>query len=261
MFIKRVALKGMAAAAALTFALGIAGGAMAGEAAHPHWTYEGEHGPEHWAAISHDYAACGEGKTQSPIDIGGAQEEPMPDIGFSYKPSKINILNNGHTVQVNYDAGSSIKVDGADYSLAQFHFHDPSEHTVGGKSYAMELHLVHKNAKGGLAVVGVLIGEGKENAAFARMWKDLPKKADDKTTLDAQINAEDLLPKDRAYYRYAGSLTTPPCSEGVTWLVLKEPIEMSKAQVDAFRSVIDGNARPVQPLEGRKVRSKAAATH
>lgn len=260
MSIKSMTLKSVVTASALAFALSIipAACSQASETSHPHWSYEGESGPEHWGAISGDYAACSQGKTQSPIDISTTKDEPLADISFAYKPSKTNIINNGHTIQVNYDEGSSITLNGAQYNLAQFHFHDPSEHTVGGKPFAMEIHLVHKNAKGELAVVGVLIKEGMENAALAETWKSLPKKADEKMTLKAGINAEDILPKDRAYYRYSGSLTTPPCSEGVNWLVLKTPVEMSKAQIEAFKEIIHANARPVQPLGDRTIGAKTA---
>jgi len=261
MSIKSMTLKSVVAASALAFALSIAWAtcSQAAETSHPHWSYKGEGGPEHWGSISGDYAACSQGKTQSPIDISGAKDEALTDIAFAYKPSKINILNNGHTIQVNYDEGSSITLNGAQYNLAQFHFHDPSEHTVNGKPFAMEMHLVHKNAKGELAVVGVLIKEGRKNAALAEAWKNLPGKADEKKTLTTGINAEDILPKDHTYYNYSGSLTTPPCSEGVNWLVLKTPIEMSKAQIKAFKKIVHANARPVQPLGSRSIGAKTAA--
>lgn len=256
MSIRKITLTSVLTASALAFALTLAPVqyAQAKEKAHPHWAYEGEHGPEHWGDMSKDYASCSHGKTQSPIDISGAQNEALPDIGFAYKPSKTNILNNGHTIQVNYDEGSSITLDGVQYSLLQFHFHDPSEHTVAGKSFGMEVHLVHKNAKGELAVVGLLIQEGKENTVLAETWKNMPAKADEKKTLAVSINAQDLLPEGHTYYRYSGSLTTPPCSEGVNWLVFKSPIEMSKAQIAAFKKLINKNARPVQPLNTRTVR-------
>ncbi|MBI1910655.1 MAG: carbonic anhydrase family protein [Deltaproteobacteria bacterium] len=225
------------------------------KASHPHWAYDGEHGPAHWGHMSEEFAACSQGKTQSPIDISGASEEDTADIAFSYKPSKLNILNNGHTVQVNYDKGSSIKVDGVDFQLVQFHFHTPSEHTVGGKSFGQELHLVHKNDKGELAVVGVLIEKGKENAAYKKIWSNLPRKADEKKEVNAEINAEELLPKTRAAFRYTGSLTTPPCSEGVNWIVLKSPIQMSAKQIDSIQKIMHRNNRPVQPIQGRKVTS------
>ncbi|OGQ51594.1 MAG: hypothetical protein A3J24_00950 [Deltaproteobacteria bacterium RIFCSPLOWO2_02_FULL_53_8] len=259
MSIRKITLASVLTASTLAFALSFAPlqQAQASEKGHqPHWGYEGEYGPKHWGAMSKENAVCSQGKTQSPIDITGASHEPLPDIGFAYKPSKLNILNNGHTVQVNYDEGSSITLDNVKYNLLQFHFHDPSEHTVGGKSFGMEVHLVHKNAKGELAVVGLLINEGKENAVLAETWKNMPAKADEKKALSSKINAQDLLPSDHSYYRYTGSLTTPPCSEGVNWLVFTTPIEMSKAQIAAFKKIINKNARPVQPINARKVRVK-----
>lgn len=262
MIIKKIAAskRGFLAAA---LALGISfygvAGAVAGERGHPsHWSYEGEAGPAHWGDISKGNEAC-KGKSQSPINIEGTSEAPLADISFDYKPTKLNIVNNGHTIQVNYDKGSLIKVDGVDYELVQFHFHDPSEHTVGGKSFAMENHLVHKNADGKLAVIGVLIEAGAENAAYKGVFANLPKKADEKKELDVTVSADDLLPKDRAFYTYAGSLTTPPCSEIVTWIVLKTPIQMSKKQINAFKKIIRNNNRPIQPLNGRTVSIKAPA--
>lgn len=246
----------MAVAFAAALGLGTFGYSIAGDkGGHgPHWAYEGEHGPAHWGHMSKDFAACSEGKQQSPIDITAAQKEDLKDVEFSYKPSALNIINNGHTVQVNYDQGSSIKVNGVDYQLAQFHFHTPSEHTLGGKSFGMELHLVHKNDKGELAVVGVLLEEGKENAAFKTIWQNLPKKADEKKSVKANVNADELLPKTRSYFTYGGSLTTPPCSEGVTWIVLKTPVQMSKKQLQSIETIMHHNNRPVQPLHDRKLK-------
>lgn len=218
-----------------------------------HWGYEGVEGPEHWGELSKEYKACSEGKKQSPINITGAKGADLKNIKFEYKPSRINILNNGHTVQVDYDKGSSITVDGQEFKLLQFHFHTPSEHVVGGESFNMEMHLVHKSNKGGLAVVGVLIREGEENPAFAVMWGHLPEKAHTKKSLNEQVNAKDLLPGNRAYYKYSGSLTTPPCSEGVRWHVLTTPIEMSAEQIEAIEAIMHMNNRPVQPLHGRSL--------
>ncbi len=223
-----------------------------------HWTYEGESGPAHWGELSGDYAVCSQGKSQSPIDISETQSDNIEDVEFIYDTSKINILNNGHTVQVNYDEGSSIMVDGEEYNLLQFHFHTPGEHTVGGKSFDTEMHLVHKNDAGDLAVVGVLIEEGAENKAFNDMWAHLPKHAGDKETLASEVNAEDLLPRDRSSFRYTGSLTTPPCSENVAWIVLKSPIQLSGAQIDALHAILNDNNRPVQPVNARKVISDTA---
>lgn len=246
--------KRMILAAALSLGLGFGAlSANASESAHPHWSYEGEGGPAHWGHLSHDYEACSKGQRQSPIDITGAADEDIADIEFSYKPSKINIVNNGHTIQVNYDEGSYITLNGVRYNLLQFHFHGPSEHTIGGKSFVMENHFVHKNDKGELAVVGVLLEKGKENAAYSKVLANMPKKADEKKSLKDTVNAEDLLPGTRAYYTYPGSLTTPPCTENVTWLVLKSPVQLSEAQFKKYEAIYKGNARPVQSVHGRKI--------
>lgn len=252
-------------AAAFTLAMGMGAFSYAADSHHdshhaPHWAYEGEHGPEHWGHMSKDFEACAKGKQQSPIDINGSQKEDLADITFGYKPSKLNVINNGHTVQVNADSGSSIKVDGVQYNLVQYHFHTPSEHTVGGKSFGMELHLVHKNDKGELAVVGVLIDKGKENAAYNLIWSNLPAKADEKKGSDKTVNADDLLPKSKLFYTYSGSLTTPPCSENVRWIVLKTPVEMSEAQIKAIMDIMKHNNRPVQPIHERKLKEDTA-TH
>lgn len=219
-----------------------------------HWSYEGDSGPEHWSMLSEDYAVCGTGHEQSPIDVAAAAPEDLANIAFNYRPSNVNILNNGHTVQVNYDAGSTIELDGTTYNLLQFHLHAPSEHTVDGRSFPAELHLVHQNADGGLAVVGVLIEEGAENNNFASVWANLPAEEQAVETIGgATVAADSLLPADRLSYRYDGSLTTPPCSEGVEWLLLTTPIEMSAAQIRAFVDIVEDNHRPVQPLHDREL--------
>ncbi len=225
----------------------------AGKGKHARWGYEGEGGPEYWGELKKDYAACSEGKSQSPIDITKATKGKLSKIIFNYKPTKLNILNNGHTVQVDYDKGSYIKVGGEKYRLLQFHFHTPSEHTVDGKSFGMEMHLVHKSNKGGLAVVGVLLEKGAENSAFKTMWGNLPEKVNQKKSVKVSVNAADLIPDNKAYYAYSGSLTTPPCSEGVKWHVLKTSLEMSEEQIDTIHSIIHDNNRPVQPLNSRKL--------
>lgn len=224
---------------------------MAADKHGPHWSYEGEHGPEHWGHMSKEFQACSEGKTQSPIDLSNAAPEALSKIEFKYGSSRLNIVNNGHTVQVNYDGGSSIAVDGSEYGLVQFHFHTPSEHTVDGKSYGNEMHLVHKNGKGQLAVVGVLIEEGSENPAYSAIWSNLPAKAGEKRSVEASINAGELIPSESGYFTYSGSLTTPPCSESVKWIVLKKPIQMSTAQIKEISDIMSKNNRPVQPLNER----------
>lgn len=217
-----------------------------------HWTYEGEEGPEHWGEINPDYAVCGTGKSQSPIDVESATGDDLTNISFYYQPSEVNILNNGHTVQVNYDAGSYIELDGARYDVAQFHYHAPSEHAVDGKLFAAELHIVHKNADGGLAVVGILLDEGAQNDALQPFIENLPAEESEASDAGVKINAADLLPAMQTTYRYSGSLTTPPCSEGVNWLLMTTPVEISTKQLTALKSLFDhANNRPVQPLNDR----------
>ena len=240
---------------AAAFAIGLSLAAFnANAASGGHWGYEGEHGPEHWGHMSGEYKACSEGKTQSPIDLTNATAEELADITFDYKASKLNVVNNGHTVQVNYDNGSSISVNGSQYNLLQFHFHTPSEHTVNGKFYGNEMHIVHKNDKGELAVVGVLIEKGEENAAYKAIWSNLPKKADEKKSVAVDINAADLLPKEKEYFTYMGSLTTPPCSENVRWIVLQSPIQMSEGQIAEIQKIMHKNNRPVQKLHDRTLK-------
>jgi carbonic anhydrase len=174
-------------------------------------------------------------------------------IVTNYQPSAVNILNNGHTIQVNYDTGSSIEVDGDTYNLLQFHFHAGSENTVDGSRFPLEMHLVHANAQGGLAVVGVLFSEGAENAAFTGVWDNLPAAEGGPDTISgASVDASALLPADQTYYRFAGSLTTPPCSESVKWFVMQNSVEMSAAQLASFEAIYTGNFRPVQPMNARE---------
>jgi len=219
-----------------------------------HWSYEGEASPEHWKELNEEFEACG-GKNQSPIDITGAvKDKALKALSLTYKElTELTILNNGHTVQINYPEGV-FKLNDLDYKLAQFHFHCPSEHTVNGQSFAMEAHLVHKTADGKIAVIGLMVKEGKENQVFKAIWGDLPAEVD---TISKQIkiNVNQLLPAKLNYYHYEGSLTTPPCTEGVQWFVLKMPVEASKEQLAKIASIMPNhNARPVLPLNGRIIK-------
>lgn len=217
-----------------------------------HWTYEGEGGPDHWGELAPDYATCGTGTSQSPIDLTSANAQDVTNIAFHYQPTEVKIQNNGHTVQVTYDAGSYIEVDGQRYDVAQFHYHAPSEHAVDGKLYAAELHIVHKNAAGELAlVVGILFEEGAENPAFTELLAHLPAEESPETDAGFMVNAADFLPDVQTTFRYSGSLTTPPCSEGINWFVMTTPVELSADQIAAFEHVHEGNNRPVQPLNTR----------
>lgn len=219
----------------------------------PHWGYGGEHGPEKWGTMEDDFSTCTLGKEQSPIDILKATKSALPTLDFQYKKSDAEIVNNGHTIQVNLIDGGVLNLDGIPYKLVQFHFHTPSEEKINGKAYPLEAHLVHQSAEGKLAVVAVLIQEGSANAALALVFSNLPQTEGNRKKLDSSLSAAELLPATHSYYKYVGSLTTPPCSEGVRWQVLKQPIEVSKTQIAAFRKLYTMNARPTQPLNNRKI--------
>lgn len=227
-----------------------------------HWSYEDETGPEHWATLSTGHPDCA-GNHQSPIDLTAAGAQDLANLVFQYQPSAITIVNNGHTVQVSYDSGSSIELDGQRYNLQQFHFHAPSEHTINGQPAAAELHLVHEVDSGSVsellpagsrAVVGVLIQAGVENLALQPVWDNLYAANATPQPVDGQVNAADMLPAVQTTYRYAGSLTTPPCTQNVAWNVMTEPIQMSPEQLSAFTKLmgVDTN-RPVQPLNDRQL--------
>jgi carbonic anhydrase len=222
-----------------------------------HWGYTGHEGPEHWGELSEEYAMCGMGKNQSPIDIEPEQalDVDLNEIGFKYNEVPLEVVNNGHTIQANYAPGSKITVDGHTYKLLQVHYHTPSENTIENKNYDMEAHLVHADDGGNLAVVAVMFEKGDENPFIAKIWKQMPEKAG-VTNRDAgtNINVSEMLPDSKDYYWFNGSLTTPPCSEGVRWMVLKEPVTVSKEQVAKFHGVMHhDNNRPVQALNARKV--------
>jgi carbonic anhydrase len=241
--------------AALIFLLALASlGSFA--LAEEHWAYKGHGGPGEWGALNVEFGACKFGRLQSPIDIRGAKTADLTPIKFDYKPSVLKIIDNGHTVQINYASGSSIEVSGVRYELLQFHFHLPSEEKVEGKSHAMVAHLVHRNADGKLAVVAVLLDKGGSSEMIDTLWKNIPaEKGKEREVGDLMIDATRLLPDNKAYYTYQGSLTTPPCSEGVTWFVLKIPTKISAGDIEAFRKLYPLNARPVQPLNGRVVQT------
>lgn len=238
----------------------MATGVMAGSAKHDEghsapWSYEGSKGPEHWGDLKSEYAACKDGKSQSPIDITGAVKADLKAIELNYSDSTLKVINNGHAIQVNYGAGSYAVIGGEKYNLIQFHFHGPSENTINGQAYPLEAHLVHKSEDGQLAVIGVMFKEGKKNSFIQKIWDNIPNKiGHEMTYLGLGVNANDLLPSDRAYYHFTGSLTTPPCSEGVSWNVMTTPIEVSSQQIARFASFYKMNARPVQALNERVIK-------
>jgi len=229
-------------------------GAKGGDHKKAHWGYDGDGGPEHWAALDNKFELCGSGKQQSPIDIqtAGMKLSPNP-IEFHYGTSAINVVNNGHTIQANYDKGSYAMIGGKRYDLLQFHFHSPSEHTIDSKPADMVAHMVHKAEDGELAVVGVLFNKGKDNEFLKQIWSNLPLESGMKTESAKTIFAANMLPEIKSYYHYTGSLTTPPCSEGVNWNVMTTTVEASEAQIDAFTSIFSKSVRPTQPLHDRMV--------
>jgi len=198
------------------------------------WEYSGEKGPQHWGELSSDFSACSSGKNQSPINLSGFMEGALAPIAFSYSQGGVAILNNGHTVQVNYQPGSSISVNGHSFELKQFHFHAPSENHINGKSFPMEAHFVHADKSGNLAVIAVMFEEGAQNAELEKAWQQLPMHKGDNNELKSPTSATALLPAKKDYYRFNGSLTTPPCSEGVWWLVMKDSVTASKSQIAKF---------------------------
>ena len=225
-----------------------------------HWTYEGETGPENWGELDPDYAACSTGEAQSPIDLADPTGQDLVNVTIAYQPaSPLKIINNGHTIQVNIDPGSTVEIDGVAFELKQFHFHTPSEHAIDGEHQAMEMHLVHKTADDETAVLGVLLSEGAGGVAFEPVFANLPPEEGPEQTVEATVNPADLLPAVGTTYRYGGSLTTPPCTEGVHWLVFTESVVVSTEQVEAFRAIIAANNRPLQPANERTIEEDATA--
>lgn len=233
--------------------LSIAGSLSAAEKS-PHWAYRGHHGgPAHWAELDPAFEACAQGKAQSPINIQSAVKADLPALQFSYGQAEPSIVNNGHTIQVNLPKGQTLTVDSKRYTLVQFHFHTPSEEQIGGKHAAMVAHFVHKDEEGRLGVVGVMLQPGKTNPHFAPVFDHLPRPGETISVEGLQLDLAALLPSNLAYYRFAGSLTTPPCSEGVQWMVLKQPVQLGPEQIKAFRRLYSANARPIQPTNGRLI--------
>lgn len=236
--------------------------AQAQTAHHVHWSYEGETGPEYWGALEDDYSTCKRGQQQSTINIEHSKVTTTNDLKpleLNYHTSQAQIVNNGHTIQVNVnDADNEMILENTKYSLVQFHFHHPSEHQIDGHYTEMELHLVHKSETGQNAVLGVLIKSEQENNALEYIWSQLPQQeTKEPISLEQSIDIKSLLPTDLHSIRYTGSLTTPPCSEDVNWIVLDHPIEMSQAQIAKFAEIFPDNHRPIQPVLDRTVQSEA----
>lgn len=220
-----------------------------------HWTYEGDEGPEHWARLDRSFETCELGRQQSPVDLVPTVKADLPPIKFNYGEIPTEIVNNGHTLQVNVpDYGFTIRIEDRTYKLVQFHFHTPSEYHIEGQSFPLELHFVHQDETGALGVVGVVVKEGAVNPTLEPIFWDGPAEpGKTKRLIDVKTDLTALLPKDGTYFRFMGSLTTPPCSEGVNWYEMRQPIEASYAQIQKFRELFPMNARPLQPLNNRLV--------
>ena len=218
------------------------------------WSYDGEHGPAAWARLAPEYALCGTGQRQSPIDITDGIKVTLDAVKFEYRPSAFRVLDNGHTVLVNVASGNAIEVMGKRYELVQFHFHRPSEERIDGKVFDMVVHLLHKSADGKHAVVAVLLESGSAQPVVQSVWNNLPLEKGTEVIAQGPIDPAGLLPEDRRYYTYMGSLSTPPCSEGVRWMVMKTPVHVSPEQLQIFARLYPMNARPVQPLHERLIK-------
>ncbi|HEX6891724.1 MAG TPA: carbonic anhydrase family protein [Chryseolinea sp.] len=228
-----------------------------------HWGYSGDVDPSHWGSLTPVYAACGEGKNQSPIDIISKSESGSPNLSLDYKTSSLkiahhehvdDILDNGHTIQVTVEEGSSFTLNDRTYNLKQFHFHTPSEHTVDGKHFPLEMHWVHQSSDGSFGVIGLLFEEGKANDNFAKIIEHMPSLPGESTHFtDVKLDLNVHVPKNISAYHYIGSFTTPPCTENVEWLILRNKFTLSKGQIEAFSSRLKNNNRPVQAMNGRKL--------
>ncbi len=248
---RRTFLKGLMVLGACPLCVAAAKAAGGG-----HWGYSGEGGPDHWGSLSGDNLACSAGTQQSPVDISGAIDAELPSLKVDWKAGPARIVNNGHTIQINAAEGSTLMRGDQSYSLLQFHFHAPSEHLVDGKSFPMEVHFVHKSAQGsGLGVLGVFVQSGAAHETMSILAASFPGKAGGEADITVDPNA--LLPSSLSYWTYEGSLTTPPCSEVVDWMVLREPLSVADGDIARFTELYDGNARPVLPMNRRFILSSS----
>ena len=219
-----------------------------------HWGYKGQEKPENWGKLSPEYSTCENGKNQSPINIDHVLKTQHENLTFSFETGKQEIVNNGHTIQVNVTGNNQLILDEQIFTLQQFHFHTPSENTIKGKHYPMEAHFVYKNKAGELTVVALMFNSGEANSEIEKAWQQMPTEVNNKTILNKTVDINTLFPKTLDYYRFSGSLTTPPCTEGVRWIVLEQAATASDEQIQKFHSIMHhDNNRPVQPLNGRVI--------
>jgi len=219
-----------------------------------HWSYEGSTGPQAWSKLSPEYAKCGTGERQSPIDIRDGMKLDLEPIAFEYRPSRFKVIDNGHTIQANVNGWNSMQVMGRRFKLVQFHFHTPSEEAINGRQYDMVVHLVHKDTQDRLAVVAVLVEGGARQPAIQAVLNNLPLERNVEVAGSADLDLAQILPADRKYFTYMGSLTTPPCSEDVLWIVMKKPVQATSDQINLFSRMYPMNARPIQASSGRTIK-------
>ncbi len=227
---------------------------LAPDAHAAHWDYNGAGGPDQWGLMKPEFSACANGTRQSPIDIRSGVRVDLEPIQFDYRPTGFRVVDNGHTIQVNLEGGNSIEVQGRRYDLLQFHFHRPSEERIDGRQFDMVAHLVHKDPEGRLAVVAVLLDRGSAHPLVQTVWNNLPLEKGSEVAVRANLDMNHLLPADRRYFTYMGSLTTPPCSEGVLWMVMQQPVPIANEQISVFSRLYPMNARPIQSASGRLIK-------
>lgn len=230
--------------------------AVAASAARPEvpWSYTGDNGPDRWGQLLPDWKQCAVGTRQSPIDIRDTIRVDQEPIRFDYRASRFSVVDTGHTIQVNVSSGNFIEIMGRRFELQQFHFHRPSEERINGRQYDMVVHLLHKDSDGRLAMIAVLLERGQDQTLVQTVWNYLPLERGDAYDAPVSIDLNQLLPKDRAYFTYMGSLTTPPCNEGVLWMVLRQPVQVSSQQISIFSRLYPMNARPLQAASGRLIK-------
>jgi carbonic anhydrase len=218
------------------------------------WAYDGDTGPANWGKINASWTKCGTGNRQSPIDLRDGMKVDLEQIAFDYRSSGFNVIDNGHTIQVGVGLGNYITVQNRTYELQQFHFHRPSEEKINGRGTEMVVHLVHKDGEGNVAIIAVLLERGAPNGMIQTVWNNLPLEKNQAVTPVVALDVNDILPKKRDYFTFMGSLSEPPCTEGVLWLVMKQPMPASPAQMALFSRLYPLNARPIQPGGGRVVK-------
>lgn len=218
------------------------------------WSYEGNNGPNFWGDLDPSFSLCKTGKQQSPINLKWQKQSTGGEIAFDYKESPLRTVDSGHNLEIKFNSGSFIKIRGQEFELVELQFRSGSEHTFSGEHLPMEAQLIHKNSRGELAILSVMIIEGKENPTIEKLWTHWPQQTNKETLIETvKWNAKDLLPSRFTYYHYTGSLTTPPCTEGVNWNIFNTPAQMSRAQILNFRKKYRLNARPIQPIQNRKL--------